>query len=86
MSFYQRECACGRLESTKHRLAPFGRSTAKQRQGRLLFSCLLVLSLISALPAQANDSVLQNEAGFTSIEPVDFYFHFGGYFPILVQL
>jgi pimeloyl-ACP methyl ester carboxylesterase len=49
----------------------------------LLFFCLLVSSLISALPAQADDSVLENEAGFISIEPVDFYFHFGGYFPRL---
>jgi len=83
MSFSQRKYGCRQHGSTKHCLARFERSATKRCQALLLFSCLLVSSLISALPAQADDSALQNEAGFTSIEPVDFYFHFGGYFPRL---
>jgi len=48
--------------------------------------CLLVLGLSSTgiLPCKETLQALQNEAGFTTIEPITFYFHYGSHFPRLV--
>lgn len=44
--------------------------------------CLLVLGLYVAddLHCKENRQALQNEAGFITIEPITFYFHYGSYF------
>ena len=80
MSYRQPEGARKLCGSTTQPSTGVERSLAKQRQALLPLLCLLVFILISVLPAQANGQVLQNEAGHTTIEPVHFYFHFGGYF------
>ncbi|MCP4901269.1 MAG: S10 family peptidase [bacterium] len=48
------------------------------------YSITLVLLIIGLVPlpagAQSANAVLQNEAGHMTIEPVNFYFHFGSFF------
>lgn len=80
MSVCRRTHACKWNGSAKHPLAFLERNPAEHCQSLVILFCLLGFGVFSALPAQSNDSVLQNEAGHVTIEPIDFYFHFGDHF------
>ena len=51
-----------------------------KRRGSIGWSLYLACLFLSLFPPGARAQSLPNEAGYMAIEPVSFYFHFGGYF------